>query len=385
MTANAPFRSTLRVLHEPQLHIDSQVTLTTANEATVLYTVKPCCPGNVQTVGPGASPQGNLPWSFMPRRKRDGIRLSCKQPLKKSISMQDLETLKRSIKSAEDLSNVVRTMKTMAAVSISQYEMAAKSLSTYSQTIETGLSMVLRNSENDSAPSEARKERTGAIVFGSDQGMCGQFNEQISEFVVDYLQTHSSNTAPVICIGHRIGDKMSCRGFTTDQTFRLPNSAVGITWLAQELLPAIDTWRDAHDIDRILVFHNRRITASSWQPFAMQLLPLQLDCLRDCNNSSHVGRSLPWWTMNTSVLLSRLVNQFLFVSLFRACAESLAGENASRITAMQSAERNINDRLHLLKGDYAQQRQTTITEELLDVVTGFEALQQIKKDHRVLR
>lgn len=296
-----------------------------------------------------------------------------------TIPMQDLETLKRSIKSTEDLSNVVRTMKTMAAVSIRQYEMAAKSLSTYSQTIETGLSMLLQNSKNDRANSEGRNGRTGAIVFGADQGMCGHFNEQISEFAVDYLQTHSLNTAPGICIGHRIGDKLSRYGFQTDQTLRLPGSALGITGFVNELLPAIDTWRNLHNIECILVFHNRRVTASSWQPFAMRLLPLQLDRLRHGNESSHAGRSLPLWTMTTSVLFARLVNQFLFVSLFRACAESLAGENASRIAAMQSAERNINDRLHLLKGDYAQQRQTTITEELLDVVTGFEALQETAK------
>lgn len=289
-------------------------------------------------------------------------------------TMQTLETLKRSIKSAEDLAGVVRTMKTMAAVSIRQYETAAKSLNVYSHTIETGLTMLLRNPDDDSAAVKPASSRTGAIIFGSDQGMCGQFNEQISEFAVEYLQTHSTDTAPVICIGHRVADKLSRHGFQTDQTLRLPGSAVGITGLVQELLPIIDAWRATHNINRILVFHNRRLTASTWEPFAQQLLPLRLDRLRHQDHPGNPGRSIPQWTMNTSTLFSRLVKQFLFVSLFRACAESLAGENASRIAAMQSAERNINDRLHLLKGDYAQQRQTTITEELLDVVTGFEAL-----------
>lgn len=288
--------------------------------------------------------------------------------------MQNLETLKRSIKSAEDLSSVVRTMKTMAAVSIRQYETAAKSLSVYSRTIETGLTMLLRNSDSELPTLKAKAGRTGAIIFGTDQGMCGQFNEQMSEFAVDYLRTHSPDTAPVICIGQRVADKLSRHGLAMDQTLRLPGSAVGITGIVLKLLPAIDTWQAANNIDRILVFHNRRLTASTWEPFAQQLLPLRLDRLRHRDQPGNPGRSLPLWTMNTGVLVSRLVRQFLFVSLFRACAESLAGENASRIAAMQSAERNINDRLHLLKGDYAQQRQTTITEELLDVVTGFEAL-----------
>ncbi len=289
--------------------------------------------------------------------------------------MQNLESLKRSIESAEDLSSVVRTMKTMAAVSIRQFETAAKSLSVYSHTIETGLSMLLQNSEDAAPSTKCQSNLPGAVVFGSDQGMCGQFNEQISEYSVDYLRNNTPNLAPVICIGGRVADKLSRHGLETDASLRLPGSASGITRLVQELLPTIDSWRAKHRIERILVFHNRRLTASTWQPFVQQLLPLQLDRSLHQKHSTNPGRSLPLWTMNTSTLFSRLVKQFLFVTLFRACAESLAGENASRIAAMQSAERNINDRLHVLRGDYAQQRQTTITEELLDVVTGFEALQ----------
>lgn len=299
--------------------------------------------------------------------------------------MQTLESLKRSIKSAEDLAGVVRTMKTMAAVSIRQYETAEESLGGYSQTIETGLQMLLGQQHDESGGVAVQVERTGAIVFGSDQGMCGQFNEQISQFTIESPQLHApgqtarghsvpAHSVPVICIGHRVADKFISEGIPTDRVFRLPGSVTGITSLVQDLLPAIDAWRADHHVTRIFVFHNRRLSASSWQPYAMQLLPLQLDRMDHYEESGDVSRSLPFWTMDTSVLFSRLVQQFLFVSLFRACAESLAGENASRIAAMQSAERNIRDRIHILHTDYAQRRQTTITEELLDVVTGFEAL-----------
>lgn len=306
--------------------------------------------------------------------------------------MQTLETLKRSIKSADDLAGVVRTMKTMAAVSIRQYETATESLDVYSRTIDTGLGMVLRrlsdvgrnNVACDDTGTEKQKSTsglTGAIIFGSDQGMCGQFNEQIAQFAVDSLSEKAGGRqqiAPVLCVGHRVSDAVSSAGMHAKHIFRLPGSASGITSLVQDLLPAIDQWREAHNIVRILVFHNRRLSASTWRPYAMQLLPLQPERFKHDHeeDSQPASRSLAMWTMDTRVLFSRLVKQFLFVSLFRACAESLAGENASRIAAMQAAERNIKDRLQLLRSDYANRRQTTITEELLDVVTGFEALQQ---------
>ena len=72
--------------------------------------------------------------------------------------------------------------------------------------------------------------------------------------------------------------------------------------------------------------------------------------------------------------LGALIRGYLFVSLFRACAESLASENASRLSAMERAERNIDELLETLHGTFHRLRQSGIDEELFDVISGFEAL-----------
>jgi F-type H+-transporting ATPase subunit gamma len=72
--------------------------------------------------------------------------------------------------------------------------------------------------------------------------------------------------------------------------------------------------------------------------------------------------------------LRALIREYLFVSLFRACAESLASENASRLAAMQRADKNINELLDNLKGEFYRVRQSGIDEELFEVISGFEAL-----------
>jgi len=72
--------------------------------------------------------------------------------------------------------------------------------------------------------------------------------------------------------------------------------------------------------------------------------------------------------------LRALVREYLFVSLFRACAESLASENASRLAAMQRAEKNIDELLEDLNRNFHRLRQSSIDEELFDVISGFEAL-----------
>jgi F-type H+-transporting ATPase subunit gamma len=78
--------------------------------------------------------------------------------------------------------------------------------------------------------------------------------------------------------------------------------------------------------------------------------------------------------MDWNRLFSWLIREYLFVSLYRAFAESLASENASRLASMQVAERNIENRLDELSAQYHQQRQSAIDAELFDLVAGFEAL-----------
>ena len=76
--------------------------------------------------------------------------------------------------------------------------------------------------------------------------------------------------------------------------------------------------------------------------------------------------------------LRALIREYLFVSLFRACAESLASENASRLAAMQRADKNIDELLEHLNGTFHRLRQSGIDEELFDVISGFEALSKGK-------
>ena len=120
-------------------------------------------------------------------------------------------------------------------------------------------------------------------------------------------------------------------------------------------------------------------STSSFQPRVLQLLLIDPRRLRRWREGPWDSRSLPAFATDRRRLLSRLIRQYLSVSLFRACAESLASENASRIAAMQAAEKNIEQRLDELRGSFNHLRQTAITEELLDVVTGFEALSKTRR------
>lgn len=291
--------------------------------------------------------------------------------------MQTLESIKQQLDGAEDLAGVVRTMKTLAAVSIRQYEQAVESLGQYFETIHDGLRMVMWNAENlDLAFPLTTSDQVGVIVYGSDQGMCGQFNEQIAGLAVSRIGELEAEGTVIwpIAVGARVAGRMEEAGLRLETQLDVAGSAGGITSFVQTLLRHIEQLRNERQVERFVLFHNQRISAASYQPCELQLLPVQPEKFMRLGQRQWVSRTLPSFTMVRSQLLSRLIRQYLFVVLFRAAAESLAGENASRIASMQAAERNINDRLHLLRSLYNERRQSAITEELLDVVTGFEAL-----------
>jgi F-type H+-transporting ATPase subunit gamma len=295
--------------------------------------------------------------------------------------MPTLEGLRRQIDTATDLSSVVTTMKTLAAVSIHQYERAVEALGDYNRTVEMGFQIALMGEPFQIGSGDVAG-RTAAIVFGSDQGMCGQFNEEIVSFVDTHAdQQHTKPHWMVLPVGGRAEGQLLDADFSVEHAYDVPTSVSDITNFVQQMLPRIERLRTEEDLSRLYVFYNRRTSASSFEPRRIQLLPMDPQRLRRWRDEPWQSQSLPMFVSERRGLLSRLVQHYLFVSLFRACAESLASENASRIAAMQAAEKNIEERLDELRGSFNHLRQSAITAELLDVVTGFEALSKKRRKH----
>src|SRR5512137_433758 len=103
--------------------------------------------------------------------------------------MEELEKLKRKIKNAQGLQSVVKIMKTISASNIREYEQAVESLGEYNRTIEMGFQIVMHNrpQELSAVKPVEKKMRLGAVIFGSDQGLCGSFNERIAGYAIEKL------------------------------------------------------------------------------------------------------------------------------------------------------------------------------------------------------
>jgi F-type H+-transporting ATPase subunit gamma len=288
------------------------------------------------------------------------------------------------IKSANELKAVVRTMKAMAASSITQYEHAVQSLDSYYQTVRTGLGLCLQQvhaaeagRESDNSPARPYRGDICAIVFGSDQGLIGQFNDTILEFCLEKLTAISAGkppSSPIWPVGERILSGLEARHLPAAHRFRLPASLNSITELVSDMLTTIESGREANQISEVLLFFHQPSGASSYAPVMQRLLPPDAAWQRELQSQVWSGTGLPEVLNDEQQTLRAFVREYLFVSLFRACAESLASENASRLAAMQRAEKNINDILDDLNQGFQHMRQSSIDAELFDLVAGFEAL-----------
>ena len=291
--------------------------------------------------------------------------------------MQTVESLKRKIQSAQDLLGVVKTMKALAAVSIRQYQRAVESLAEYNRTVEMGLQIILKRSPGIFAPDrKAEDKRVGVIVFGSDQGLCGQLNNLIAAHAVEGMKARGvpKENCVIIAVGVRVADILEDAGYRVLEVLSTPGSTGGITPMVQDITTILEEWRFKRQIENMVLYYNEYISGANYRQKTLKLLPVDREWLKNLEKRKWESKTIPTFTMDWQTIFRALIREYLFVSLYRAFAESLASENASRLAAMQSAEKNIEERLEELFGQFHRQRQSTITEELLDIVCGFEAL-----------
>ena len=216
-----------------------------------------------------------------------------------------------------------------------------------------------------------------AIVFGSDQGLVGQFNDVLADFVAKALDPLPGEKK-VWAVGERVQSRLADAGLTPVGLFTVPTSVNAITPLVGQILVESEAHHGKGEIVQLYLFHNRPKAGAAYEPVSQHLLPL------DAQWGLRLAH-LPWPTKNLPEVigdreqtLRALVREYLFVSLYKACAESLAAENASRLAAMQRAEKNIDDLVGNLNQTFRRLRQTSIDEELFDVISGYESLSKAK-------
>lgn len=288
---------------------------------------------------------------------------------------QSLEALLRRTTSMQGIRSVVHTMKTLSVINAAPYEHAARAVGAYHATILDGLHAFFAGTTIDMPHPNVGK--SVCVVFGTDHGLCGNYNEALAAHVKRQIGT---TPTLILCVGAQMADALSDQNLAADAVFFPPASVDGISRMANLLTQKLDGIRQAaapRDIAVSLAYFSQDGDTAQQAEFK-QLLPLSADLISRFQTTPWKSRSLPRYSMAPAALFQSLLRGHLFASMFRAAADALVTENAARLALMQQAEHTVDDRLAALLSETRNVRQNEITTELLDVIVGFEALKKRK-------
>jgi len=286
--------------------------------------------------------------------------------------MPELRELQQKLDSSEALKDIVEAMRNLAAIYVRRAEATLDAIRPYSQVTDTALAAILERMD----PTQNKDTGNGPQVvvgFTSDQGLCGMYNERVSQAVKAHVESQD-RACRLIIIGQRGSSRLQRDGFEVDLTLPSPSSLEAIRAQMPEMAIAISEIYAEAQARSMIFIYNTYEGAGKYDDVSRVILPPrpeQLDM-----RGSYSFRSEPILTAPPEELLPPLIEEYIFVELYRAMLESNASENGARLLAMSAAATNIEDRIGTLKNQYQSVRQDVITSELLDVVGGAEALRE---------
>lgn len=296
--------------------------------------------------------------------------------------MATREVLRRQVRSTETLRSVVGTMKALASVRIGQVRRADRALEVAEATLERAFQVLVR-SEPELARALAAAASApavgsgawGAVLFGSDHGLCGPFNERLARRAdARLIERGRDRVAPrLLAVGRRLRPKLAALGHPVERVVALPASIAATADAVLEVAQVIEGWQRDHGVEHVWIVHHQPTSGVAYRTRTIQLLPLDVAWLRELAERPWPTQQLPMLGLDAEPMLRGLVRHHVAHVLVRAFAASQAAENAARLAAMEAAERNVDERLGQLRHAAAQERQNAVTEELLDVQAAFRA------------
>ena len=299
--------------------------------------------------------------------------------------MANLRDIKRRIVSIQNTQKITSAMKMVAAAKLRRAQRAVEAARPYSASMKRTLQEVAareRDSQNPLLEVRERVERVGVVVVASDRGLAGAFNNQVLKQAERFIAQREAagQQARLTLVGRRAGDFFRRRRpgqITVDELTGPRISYPQAARIAGHLIRAYE----AGEIDEAWLVFNRFVTAMTQRSNTVPLLPIApaegSPDSPQSPDSRDAGSTLEPQTIepNAQKLLARLAPKAVEVEIFQALLENQAGEHAARMAAMESATKNTEDLIDRLTLDFNRARQAAITRELVEIVTGAQALE----------
>lgn len=280
------------------------------------------------------------------------------------LSLEGLESRLRSLKSIKD---IVNSMKALSGLSIRKAEAILPDLRTYSKNIEDSMAQILHYFPEALTALADTRGKSLIVVFCSEQGLCGLFNEKI---ITEVQKGLTEQVEGIVVSGTRGFEEASSRGLPVMLALKSPVSVdavdVKVMNLTAELFRLYQEGR-FQQLYLLFAYHRKK---GDYLIVRQRVLPPPLKKIM----KRTTAKRAPLIYMKPEEIMEELLKQFLTVSLYKAFVESLASENASRLLSMERASKAIEERFSELSELYNYLRQEEITNETIEIISGFEAL-----------
>lgn len=294
-------------------------------------------------------------------------------------SLKDFRTRIASVKSTRKITSA---MKMVAASKLRRAQLQAEASRPYARKMAEMLSRLVANiTISDDSPfllgGTGKDDVHLLVVVTADRGLCGGFNAFINRLARQKVKelVGQGKTVKILCVGRKGREALR-----RDHPDKIIHTFEGLGRKrlsfadAQQVSNYILELAARREFDVCTVLYNQFRSVIKQDPSAQQLIPLPIDAVAAQETDSNAGKAIYEFEPAEDEILASLLPRNLSIQIFRALLDSAAGEQAARMTAMDNATRNAGDMIAKLTLRYNRARQAYITKELIEIISGAEAV-----------
>ena len=297
--------------------------------------------------------------------------------------MPSLRDIRRRITSVKNTRKITRAMKLVASAKLKRAKDAATAAQPYQQTLQRVLERVVAAAGDVEHPLLTvpdNQEDVLVVYVGSDRGLCGSFNSQLLKHTAAEIKQLQADGKRVRMIVYGRKGLAFFSGLDVEIVdSHINNNPADYEDLARDLAPDLIRRLTREEFGTAYLAYNRFVSTMTQKPTLGQVLPMKLDDVADeegahgATGGAEAGGDY-LYEPDGQTILGNLLPLALQMRLFQAFLDTEAGEQASRMTAMDNATRNAGDLIDALTLQYNRARQAAITKELIEIISGAQAL-----------
>ncbi len=293
--------------------------------------------------------------------------------------MPNLKELKNRISSVKSTRKITSAMKMVAASKLRRAQELAESSRVYADSLSFILSSLAGNTKNSSDLPEILTGRENSkisllIINSSDRGLCGGFNSNLFRNAKKWIsdQQGQGKSVKIMTVGKKASSFYKKTDLDIVASFEDLNSNDRQIQVSEEIKNKIMELFENNEIDEVSILFNKFVSAISQEPTYQSLIPLSNEETSEDESESNIA--VFEFEPDKNELLEYLVPRNFLTQIYRSVLESSASEHAARMTSMDNATRNAGDMIDRLTLTYNRTRQAFITKELIEIISGAEAV-----------